>query len=70
MKENEFGLNIKVKGLGIFKARFPKSLHAVKSLAGSTFHLPKVESVVVYDHKGTARLYLKKTEHGVYKEER
>ena len=71
MEENEYGLSIKIDGIGYFDKRFAnKNLHGVKSIAGKAFHKPYVTSVCVYSPKGVAHLYLKKTANGVVREER
>jgi len=71
MNSNDFGLSLNIEGVGYLKTRQDgKDLHTVKSLAGKAFHVPEVKSVCVYDQTGTARLYLKKTENGVMREER
>ena len=70
MEENEFGLSIKIAGIGYFDKRFTKGLHGVKSIAGKAFHKPFVTTVCVYSPKGVAHLYLKKTANGVVREER
>ena len=70
METCEYGLQFKIEGIGYVEKRFRKSLHAVKSKAGKAFHSPFVLSVCVYDHKGNARLYLKKTDKGTVREER
>lgn len=70
METCEYGLQLKIEGIGYFEKRFRKSLHEVKSKAGKAFHSPFVISVCVYDYKGNPRLYLKKTEKGVVREER
>ena len=71
------GLNLKLATVGYLTKEFPRlnanskrDLHTVKSKAGKAFHADNVESVCVFDENGTARLYLKKTPNGVYKEER
>jgi len=65
------GINFNIEGIGYVEARYNrKCLHDVKSLAGKVFHRPDVISVCVFDESGTARLYLKKTENGVVREER
>lgn len=66
-----FGLSMKVAGVGVVKKEWKRAtLHDVKSKAGKAFHADNVESVCVFDEDGTARLYLKKTADGVYREER
>lgn len=67
-----FGLNVKLQKVGYVETKFQESvsLHAVKSYAGKIFHDDEVLSVCVFDEKGTARLYLKKTENGVIREEK
>jgi len=70
VEANEFGLQYKIVGIGYVERRYKKSLHEVKSKAGKAFHSPFVISVCVYDTKGVARLYLKKTPNGVVREER
>lgn len=69
MKQNSFGLKLNVEGIGYIDTRHEASLHAVKSTAGSLFQKDVVNSVCVYDASGTARLYLKKTDDGVVREE-
>lgn len=69
MDANEFGLCVKLDGVGYVDKRYKKSLHDVKSVAGKAFHSDLVRSVCVYDASGTARLYLKKTPNGVVREE-
>lgn len=71
------GLSLKLATVGYVQKEFARmdanskrDLHAVKSKAGKVFHADNVESVCVFDESGTARLYLKKTPDGVYKEER
>jgi hypothetical protein len=71
MESNEFGVSLKIEKIGYLNFHpIKSSLHNVKSLMGSAFHLPLVKSVCVYDNEGTARLYLKKTPAGVVREER
>lgn len=70
MEAHEFGLQLKIEDVGYVEKRFRRSLHDVKSKAGKAFHKPFVQSVCVYDHKGNARLYLKKTQNGTIREER
>ena len=70
MKDNVFGLNLNVDGIGHVDMRSKTSLHNIKSIAGSTFRSPQIKSVCVYNNKGLAHLYLKKTENGVIREER
>lgn len=65
-----YGLSVKLDKVGYVDVRSEGELHPVKSLAGHLFHEPAVQSVCVYDEKGTARLYLKKTPEGVHREER
>ena len=65
-----FGINFNLEGIGYVKAEYRrKTLHETKSLAGKVFHRPEVLSVCVFDEAGTARLYLRKTPFGVYREE-
>ena len=78
MNENEFGICSKItldfplNGTRYIDERFTEkaTLHDVKSIAGKSFHKDFIQSVCVYDYKGTARLYLKKTANGVIREER
>ena len=70
METCEYGLQLKIEGIGYTERRFRKSLHEVKSKAGKAFHKSFVQSVCVYDSKGNARLYLKKTDNGTIREER
>ena len=67
-----YGLNAKLQYVGYVKTEYPESvsLHDVKSYAGGIFHEDNVISVCVFDDRGTARLYLKKTDNGVIREER
>jgi hypothetical protein len=66
-----FGLNLNIEGIGYMEKRYHRlDLHGVKSVAGKVFHRPDIISVCVFDEAGTARLYLKKTENGVVREER
>jgi hypothetical protein len=59
MKRGVYGLKIKVVGLGYIDSRLHRQ-REVLALAGKVFHDPRVESVCVYDKRGTARLFLKK----------
>ena len=70
MEKNGFGLSINVEGVGYIDTRHEENLHNLKSFAGRAFRLDAVKSICVYDSEGTARLYLKKTENGVVREER
>jgi len=71
MKSNELGIDFKIAGIGHLTLRkHTKTIHQMKSIAGSAFWLPFVISACVYDPKGTARLYLKKTATGTIREER
>lgn len=69
MNKNQFGVNVKVNGIGNLETR-KATLHGAKSLAGKAFHSNAVKSVCVFDGNGTARLYLKKTDNGIVREER
>jgi len=70
MNENEFGLSYNIEGVGYIDTRHDnRTLHDVKSIAGKAFHAPVVNSVCVYDNQGLARLYLKRTENGIVREE-
>ena len=65
MKENQVGLSVNVEGVGYVDARFAtKTVSEVKAIAGKAFHLPHIQSVCVYNHKGEAPLYLRKDENG------
>lgn len=65
-----FGINYNIEGIGYINTQLAHaSRHEAKHKAGCAFHLPYVKSVCVYDPSGTARLYLKKTENGVIREE-
>jgi len=71
MKPNELGIDFKIAGIGHLTMRkHTKTLHQMKSIAGTAFWLPFVISVCVYNPNGIARLYLKKTEYGTLREER
>jgi hypothetical protein len=69
MEKTTFGLSVKWTG-GHFDVRCPSTIRRVKSAAGRLFRDATVQSVCVYDSTGIARLYLKKTEKGVLREER
>jgi hypothetical protein len=70
MDSNVTGLKIKFENIGYVDLRNAVDVHRVKSVAGKLFHADSVKSVCVYDATGTARLYLKKTDGGVVREER
>jgi len=65
----KYGVSVNVDGLGYLKATAKRDLHSAKSKAGKAFHAENVKSVCVYAEDGTAKLYLKKTPNGVYREE-
>lgn len=65
-----FGTKLNIVGVGYVSAKERTDLHTAKSWAGKAFHSDSVKSVCVYDETGIARLYLKKTENGVHREER
>jgi hypothetical protein len=66
----ECGLSINVRGIGYLEGKRSTNLHKQKARAGRLFHNDSIISVCVFDETGTARLYLKKTENGVVREER
>jgi hypothetical protein len=59
MKRGVYGLKVKVAGIGYIDSRLHRQKE-VLAFAGKVFHDPIVESVCVYDGRGTARLFLKK----------
>jgi hypothetical protein len=65
----EYGMCLKVEGIGYVDTRPIKDLHTVKQRAGKIFHREEVKSVCVHDDKGIAHLYLKKTPEGIIREE-
>lgn len=69
MEDGQFGLSIKIANFGYLDSKRENDVHKVKSFAGKLFHSPAIESVCVYDRTGKARLYLRKTPFGVYREE-
>jgi len=60
----EYGISVKVNGVGEMDFRDGYDLHETKSRAGIMFHDGLVESVCVYDEKGTSHLYLRKDSEG------
>jgi hypothetical protein len=69
MDSKAFGLKLNIDGLGYVDLLRETDLHAVKSAAGKAFRADTVNSVCVYDASGATKLYLKKTENGIVREE-
>jgi hypothetical protein len=59
MKRGEYGLKVKIVRVGYVEARMRKQ-NTVLAIAGTLFHDREVESVCVFDGRGTPRLFLKK----------
>lgn len=63
--ETEFGLNVKVEGVGSNLYTKPSTnRHALKVKAGRLFHKDLVKSVCVFDEFGQSHLYLRKNPDG------
>jgi hypothetical protein len=71
MESNEYGLALKIAGVGVVDNHpAGKNLRALNAYARRAVRNPEVISACVYDKRGIARLYLKKTETGLLREER
>jgi hypothetical protein len=66
MKPNQYGIQFKIAGKPYDNHPLDATLDALESLGRKAFRNPECQSVVIYDAKGRARRYFKRTEKGIY----
>ena len=60
----DYGISIKIDGIGYLDGKADTDLHDLKSTAGHLFHKTPVKAVCVFDERGKSKLYLKKNDDG------